>query len=67
MEESPSELVLFFKLVFGRSADGAGPVIRKVSKGGPRFNTTIRISIGRVIDVATNRANIFIHPLFLLL
>ncbi len=66
MEESPSGLVLFFKLVFGRSADGAGPVIRKVCKRGPRFNTTVRVPIGRVIDVATNRANIFIHPQFLL-
>ena len=67
VEESPWGLVLLFKLVFGRSADGAGPVIREVCKRGPRLNTTVRVSIGRVIDVATNRANIFIHSLFLLL
>jgi hypothetical protein len=66
VEESPRGLVLLFKLVFGCSADGAGPIIRKVCKGGPRLNTTVRVSIGRVIDVATNRANIFIHSFFLL-
>jgi hypothetical protein len=67
MEENPYGLVLLFKLVFGRSADGAGPVIRKVRKRGPRLYTTVRVSIGRVVNVATNCANIFIHPSFLLL
>jgi hypothetical protein len=67
MEESPSGLVLLFKLVFTRSADGAGPVIGKIVKRGPSLYTTVRISIGRIIDITTNRANIFIHPSFLLL
>jgi hypothetical protein len=67
LEESPCGLILLFKLVFGCSADGAGPIIRKVCERGPRLNPTVRISIGRVIDVATNRANIFIHSFFLLL
>jgi hypothetical protein len=67
VEEGPCGLILLFKLVFGCSTDGAGPVIRKVCKRGPRLNTTVRVSIGRVIDVATNRANVLIHSLFLLL
>jgi hypothetical protein len=67
MEESPSGLVLLFKLVFARPADGTGPVIGKIVKRGPSLYTTVRVSIGRIIDVTTNRANIFIHPSFLLL
>ncbi len=67
VEKSPCGLVLLFKLIFCCSADGASPIIRKVCKRGPGLNTTVRVSIGRVIDVATNRANIFIHSFFLLI
>jgi len=67
MEENPCGLVLLFELVSGRSADGAGPVIRKVRKRGPRLYPTVRVSVGRVIHITTNRAHIFVHLSFLLL
>jgi hypothetical protein len=60
-------LLLLFKLVFACATDGASPVIRKIIKRGPRFYTAVRVSIGRVVHIAANRANIFVHSSSLLI
>jgi hypothetical protein len=58
--------LLLFKLVLTCATDGASPVIRKIFKRGSRFYATVRVSIGRVVHIAANRANILVHPSFLL-
>jgi len=49
------------KLVLGRAADGAGPVSGQIFKRGARSDAGIRITIRRIVDIATDRAFIAFH------
>jgi hypothetical protein len=59
------QLFLDLKIIFWRAADGTFPVIRNIFKSGSSIYAIIGIALFRIIDIATNCANPFIH-LFLL-
>jgi hypothetical protein len=49
------------------SADGAGPVVRDVFELGSGSDAAVRVADGRVINIAAESANVFIHVGYLLL
>lgn len=59
-------LALFFEFVFTRPTDRAVPVIGQIFKSCSGLDPIIRISYFRIVHIATNRTDAFIHFNFLL-
>ena len=55
----PPESIHRIKLVFAHIAQGAGPVVRYIIKGGPGCNTRARIAFFGIVDITAVNANIF--------
>ncbi len=51
----------FFKLVFGRAADRAGPVIGQILEGCARRNPVGRVPRFRIIFITADQASVFFH------
>lgn len=49
------------KFVFAGATYGTHPFFGKFFKGNSRGNVAVRISLGRVIDIAANTTNILFH------
>jgi hypothetical protein len=53
------------KLVLGSPANGTDPIRRQFVKGGVGRHVVIRVSYGRIIDVATNLTLVLFHDFLL--
>jgi hypothetical protein len=52
-------------LVLARSANGTGPILGQVLKGGVGGDIPIRVSLGGIINIAANLALILFHNILL--
>jgi hypothetical protein len=53
--------VLRLKILLARSTNGANPIIGNGFEGCSSGDPAVRIPFGRIIDVATDSTNIFLH------
>jgi hypothetical protein len=58
-----NEVLFRLKLVFGRSADRADPVVGKVFEFGSGFNAAIRITGCRIIHIPAYSTDVSFHGL----
>jgi hypothetical protein len=59
--QRPGPLFLFFKIIFGSAAHRALPVIRYIFELGTGCHAVIRVSLCRIIHIATNRTYVSVH------
>jgi hypothetical protein len=58
-------LGLLFKIIFTSTANGAGPVFRKIFKGGSSGNTPFVVTYCRIIHITANLADPLVHSILL--
>ena len=65
--ESGPSLILRFKILLTRTAYGTDPIVRKGFERSSGSNPAVRISLRWIVNIATDRTNVFLHfPAFFL-